>query len=111
MRGLLNFRLILITAFIAQLSVPALGAPGAITLISVRQPDQVTSMYGSYSARISSDGRFIAFLSTSPDLVAHTGDATVQVYVRNLQTGTIERVSVDSAAHAASADCDAIDVS
>ncbi len=87
------------------------AAPGDISLISVRWPGQVTSMYASYGARISADGRFLAFFSTSPDLVPRTLDATVQLYVRNLQTGTIERVSADSAAHAANADCDGLDIS
>ena len=103
-----------LAAIAAALSVfpAAVGAaPGDITLISVRLPGQTTSMYGSYGARISADGRFLAFFSTSPDLVPRTLDATVQVYVRNLQTGTIERISADSAAHAANADSDAADIS
>jgi Tol biopolymer transport system component len=103
-----------LAAIAAALSVfPAAvnAAPGDITLISVRWPGQTTSMYGSYGARISSDGRFLAFFSTSPDLVPRTLDATVQLYVRNLQTGTIERISADSVGHAANADSDGADIS
>jgi len=45
---------------------------------------------------ISTDGRFVAFASWASNLVAGDTNARVDVFVRDLQNGTTERVSVDS---------------
>jgi hypothetical protein len=45
---------------------------------------------------ISSDGRFVAFSSDASNLVAGDSNGKRDVFVRDLQTGTTERVSVDS---------------
>jgi len=45
---------------------------------------------------ISSDGRFVAFQSDATNLVAGDGNGASDVFVRDLQNGTTERVSVDS---------------
>jgi Tol biopolymer transport system component len=47
-------------------------------------------------ACISGDGRFVAFQSEAPDLVAGDTNAARDVFVRDLQTGTTERVSTTS---------------
>jgi Tol biopolymer transport system component len=50
----------------------------------------------STAAEISADGRFVAFQSTASNLVADDTNGVSDVFVRDLQTGTTERVSVDS---------------
>ena len=86
-----------ITAALSLLMiVAAIAAPGDITLISKRAANQVTSMYGSYGARISSDGMHLAFFSTSPDLVPQFARADKNLYVRNLVTATTVAVSISA---------------
>jgi len=46
---------------------------------------------------ISADGRFIAFTSDANNLVASDGNNRADIFVRDRQTGTTERISVDSA--------------
>ena len=46
---------------------------------------------------VSSTGRFVAFVSTATDLVAEDTNATADVYLRDLQTGTTRLVSFNSA--------------
>lgn len=46
---------------------------------------------------ISADGRFVAFESTSPNLVNGDTNGARDVFVRDLATSTTQRVSVDSA--------------
>jgi Tol biopolymer transport system component len=45
---------------------------------------------------ISADGRFVAFESDAPDLVPGDTNGVSDVFVKDLQTGQVERVSVDS---------------
>ncbi len=45
---------------------------------------------------ISADGRYVAFASLATDLVAGDGNATLDIFVRDLQTNTTTRVSVDT---------------
>jgi len=49
----------------------------------------------SRSTSISGDGRYVAFRSDASDLVPSDGNGVTDVFVRDLQTGTITRVSVD----------------
>ncbi len=46
---------------------------------------------------ISADGRYVAFHSFATNLVAGDGNAAVDVFVRDLQTNTTTRASVDTA--------------
>src|SRR5256886_498703 len=46
---------------------------------------------------LSADGRFVAFTSAAPDLVAGDTNGATDVFVHDRQTGVTERVSVDSA--------------
>ena len=50
----------------------------------------------SESAAISADGRFVAFDSYASNLVPNDTNGNVDVFVRDRQAGTTERVSVDS---------------
>src|SRR3989442_10111366 len=46
---------------------------------------------------LSADGRFVAFPSVASNLVAGDTNGVLYVFVHDRQTGTTERVSVDSA--------------
>ena len=50
----------------------------------------------SYEPSISADGRYVAFRSVATNLVAGDSNVTEDVFVHDRQTGTTERVSVDS---------------
>jgi cold shock CspA family protein len=56
----------------------------------------VQSYGGSSMPSISSDGRFVAFLSGASNLVPNDTNATTDVFVRDRQVGTTERVSVSN---------------
>lgn len=51
---------------------------------------------GSVDPSISSTGRFIVFQSFAPNMVADDTNGAFDIFVRDLQTNTTERVSVDS---------------
>jgi Tol biopolymer transport system component/cold shock CspA family protein len=51
----------------------------------------------SYDAALSGNGRYVAFQSSATNLVADDTNAKTDVFVRDRQTGTTTRVSVDSA--------------
>ncbi len=51
----------------------------------------------SFSPSISADGRYVAFASLATNLVAGDTNGCMDVFVRDTQTGTTTRVSVDSA--------------
>ncbi len=51
----------------------------------------------SSNASMSANGRFVAFESDASDLVTNDGNGTTDVFVRDLSTGKLERVSVSSA--------------
>jgi len=51
---------------------------------------------GSFSPVISPDGAIVAFVSQAPDLVPDDGNASWDVFVRDVAAGTTERVSVDT---------------
>ena len=46
-----------------------------------------------FNADLSSDGRYVAFLSDDPDLIASGGNGFTQVFVKDTQTGTLTLVS------------------
>jgi Tol biopolymer transport system component len=50
----------------------------------------------SNSGAISADGRFVAFASNATNLVANDNAGQVDIFVKDLQTGSISRASVDS---------------
>src|SRR5207244_4860641 len=52
---------------------------------------------GSSGVGISGDGRFVAFTSSATNLVPGDTNSVADVFVRDRQTGTTERVRVDSA--------------
>ncbi len=55
----------------------------------------------SYAPAISADGRYVAFSSAASNLVASDTNGMTDVFVRDRQAGTTERVSVDDAGNEA----------
>jgi Tol biopolymer transport system component len=76
---------------------PPSGATATIQQVSVtRKGGDPSGLSGTFGATMSSDGRYVAFESTSGDLVA--GDHTrewADIFVRDLVTGVTVRASVD----------------
>jgi uncharacterized repeat protein (TIGR01451 family) len=60
---------------------------------------------GSHSPAISADGRYIAFVSDAPNLVAGDTNGIQDVFVHDRKTGETARVSVNSSGQEALADC------
>jgi extracellular elastinolytic metalloproteinase len=73
----------------------ACAAPPATERVSVNVAGQQSNS-DSDSASISGDGRFVAFASRASDLVVGDTNQSVDVFVRDRETGATERVSVDS---------------
>jgi Tol biopolymer transport system component len=59
----------------------------------------------SYSPYLSPDGRFVAFLSRATNLVAGDTNGKDDIFVRDRQLGTTERVSVDSSGNECNGHC------
>jgi Tol biopolymer transport system component len=68
---------------------------GATGLVSAR-PDGRPGTGPAGNSAVSSDGRFVAFESAAPDLVAHDTNRVADVFVRDLATQVTQRVSVSS---------------
>ncbi len=81
------------------LAFGALSSPSAAqTTIRVSVDSAGVQANGSSdNPAISADGHSVAFTSGATNLVAGDTNGQVDVFVRNLQTGTTNRVSVDSA--------------
>ena len=83
-------------ALIAGLGVlglmTAAAAAQSITWVSV----SATGSGGAGPAAVSDDGRFVAFRSNSDDLVPDDGNTSNDIFVKDLETGAVERVSVSS---------------
>src|SRR5262249_38885455 len=69
---------------------------GTTVRVSVRS-DGKQGNAGSNRPSISADGRYVAFSSFASNLVAGDTNATWDVFVHDLQTGTTEIASTDSA--------------
>jgi len=52
---------------------------------------------GSSTAQFSADGRYVVFESLASNLVADDSNGAPDIFVKDLQSGTIQRVSTDSA--------------
>jgi Tol biopolymer transport system component len=91
-------------ALATGLTTIAPAAPGDTELVSVRLPGQSTGDDPSDSARISGNGQFVVFVSRAADLVPGDTAGQPDVFVRNLATGTTERVSVSSSGVQANGD-------
>ncbi|CAA6603808.1 hypothetical protein MTBLM1_140018 [Rhodospirillaceae bacterium LM-1] len=68
---------------------------GTTTRISVDSSGNEANN-GSYSPSISSDGRYVAFRSSATNLVAGDTNVATDIFLKDTQTGTLTRISVDS---------------
>ncbi|MBL8755442.1 MAG: calcium-binding protein [Planctomycetes bacterium] len=71
----------------------------------------VQGSLGSSSPSLSATGRFVAFRSASTNLVAGDTNGLNDIFVHDRQTGTTERVSVDSAGVQGNGFCGLCDIS
>jgi Tol biopolymer transport system component len=69
---------------------------GATTLVSLNASGTASGNAGSDSPFISNEGRFVAFRSEASDLVSEDTHGVVNVFVRDLQTGTTTLLSRNS---------------
>ena len=96
MRTAFASRLLLsIFALSATLTGPAAPARAGITeLISVDAHGAVSDLGRSYAAGMSADGRYVAFYSTSESLVPGDTNRAADLFLRDLRSGTLRRVSL-----------------
>jgi Tol biopolymer transport system component len=83
-----------VAALLLTMTGSGLAAPGDTTLVSVASSGEQGNL-DSWSASISANGRHVAFASSADNLVEADTNGVVDVFVRDLQVGTTERVSVD----------------
>ena len=93
-RGAFVFLLSFLFAFPGETTV-AFAAPGDMTRISV-DSNGVQANAMTYSGQISADGRFVSFDSDASNLVPDDTNGNTDVFLRNLQSGTTVRVSLDA---------------
>lgn len=87
----------LLSVFLLSAALMGPAAParaGTTQLISVDARGAVSNSGRSYAAGMSADGRYVAFTSTSDDLVPGDANGKTDAFVRDLRQGTTRRVSV-----------------
>lgn len=88
---------VLVTGVAGAVLVAGAGAAaagdGTTTLVSVSTTGVQAAGY-SRSPSVSADGRYVAFVSLSSELVSGDTNGQVDIFVRDLQTGTTSRVAV-----------------
>jgi Tol biopolymer transport system component len=93
--GRLLFMMLVAIAFLGVMAGASGAAAGDTTRVSVDS----SGAQGNGSSGVgvvSADGRYVAFNSSASNLVADDTNTAGDVFVRDLDTGTTERVSVDS---------------
>src|SRR5262245_56416817 len=73
---------------------PATAAPGDTELVSVRLAGQTTPADESASGRTSANGGYVVFQSNGGDIVKGDRPGTGDIFIRDLETGVSERISV-----------------
>ena len=86
---------VVVGGVLTTMSGRALATPDDTTLASVDSSSKQGNLDSMWSS-ISADGRYVAFGSSSDNLVAGDTNDVIDIFVRDLQQGTTERVSVDS---------------
>src|SRR5713101_8096482 len=94
---LLLLPLCLFPSFVARAQSVVRGMSPQTTLVSVNSAGTDSGNSFSGSSVISADGRVVAFASFASDLVANDTNGTLDVFVRDLKTGTTTLVSINSA--------------
>ncbi len=69
---------------------------GQVSLVSSAAGGSSPGNRASRNPDISADGRYVVFQSDASDLVGNDSNGQTDIYVRDLLTGTIERVSVST---------------
>ena len=80
-------------------------ALGTLELVSAGPSGSPGNGEAGHFARMSADGRFVAFTSAASDLVSGDANGHVDVFVRDRLSGTTELVSVASNGEQADEDC------
>lgn len=65
---------------------------GVVTRVSTAADDTQTDS-GSYAGRLSADGRHLVFEGTATNLVAGDTNGSTDIFVRDMQTGSVTRIS------------------
>ena len=84
-----------VTAVVVSGVLPAVAAVSTTSVVSAA-PDGANADNDSDTPSVSSDGRYVAFASYASNLVAGDTNGQRDVFVRDMSTGTVVRVSVDS---------------
>ena len=84
-----------VTAVVVSGVLPAAAAVSTTSVVSAA-PDGANADNDSDTASVSSDGRYVAFASSATNLVAGDTNGQRDVFVRDMSTGTVVRVSVSS---------------
>jgi hypothetical protein len=79
---------------------------GTTELVSVSSGGVQANSYSVGQVSISADGRFVAFMSNASNLVVNDTNHTFDIFVRDRQNGTTERVSVGPAGLEGNGPCD-----
>ncbi len=69
---------------------------GETTLVSVSSEGTQTDVASTREARVSDDGRYVAFPSPATNLVSGDSNGVEDVFLRDVQAGTTTRISVDT---------------
>src|SRR3954447_9637951 len=87
---------LLITSAATAFAVPlrAAAPPGATAIASVTSTGAPVRGFGAYDARLSADGRYVAFDSEAAGVVPGDTNHTWDVFLRDRNSGTTRRVSV-----------------
>ncbi|WP_328476213.1 hypothetical protein OHA21_21320 [Actinoplanes sp. NBC_00393] len=83
---------------------------GRTALVSAT-PAGIPGLYNSFSPSISADGRLIAFMSDSPDLVEGDANGTVDVFVRDRRARQTTLVSLSDSGVPANDHCNSASIS
>jgi Tol biopolymer transport system component len=92
----MKLRSVGVTVCLAALAFASQGLAGTTALVSVSSAE-VQGLMESTSHAISADGRYVAFESKASNLVPGDSNGRNDIFVRDRQAGTTERVSVSSA--------------
>ena len=84
-----------VTAAVVSGVLPAAAAVSTTSVVSAA-PDGANADNDSDTPSVSSDGRYVAFASSATNLVAGDTNGQRDVFVRDMSTGTVVRVSVSS---------------
>jgi len=110
----MRLRMIAIIGFLvgilALLQTPAAALAGTTERVSVDNAGNQGNAASSGDG-ISGDGRFVVFTSSATNLVPGDTNSVADVFVRDRQTGTTERVSVDSAGNQGNAGSSGVGIS